>query len=343
MSDFTDLRGRQFNHVDMAGTGFTSVLLKGASFRSCEFDGVVMRDVEMVDTTIEGEIRNLVINGVDVTPLVEAELDRRNPDRPKFRPTTAEGFRRAWDLNERLWESTVARARRLAPELLHESVAEEWSFIQTLRHLAFATQSWVGRCILGHPSPWHPRSLPWSQMQPRPGVPQARECAPVARRGARVAAGGDGDDAAGGRRPDRRAARQPDRAVGGPRLAGRGVQRSKSANACWSCSTRSGSTAGTPSGIRLCWRNETDLVQPSSVRPIARPRNRSISGALPFELTVLADRLERRDPDGGRAAGSVQPPDADHPAVADHGGLDDPSDVHLGMQRRVEHRGSGPR
>ena len=178
MSDFTDLRGRQFNHVDMAGTGFTSVLLKGASFRSCEFDGVVMRDVEMVDTTIEGEIRNLVINGVDVTPLVEAELDRRNPDRPKFRPTTAEGFRRAWDLNERLWESTVARARRLAPELLHESVAEEWSFIQTLRHLAFATQSWVGRCILGDPSPWHPLSLPWSQMQPRPGVPQDRDARP---------------------------------------------------------------------------------------------------------------------------------------------------------------------
>lgn len=178
MSDFTDLRGSEFERVDMAGTRFTSVLLTGATFRSCEFGQVAMRDVEIVDTTIDGEIKNLVINGVDVAPLIQAELERRHPDLPKFRPTTPAGFRQAWDLNERLWAATVARARRLAPELLHESVNEEWSFIQTLRHLAFATESWVGRCILGDPSPWHPLSLPWSQMQPRPGVPQDREARP---------------------------------------------------------------------------------------------------------------------------------------------------------------------
>jgi uncharacterized damage-inducible protein DinB len=107
--------------------------------------------------------------------LVEAELDRRHPDRPKFRPTTPEGFREAWDLNERLWESTLARARRLPSEMLHESVGGKWSFIQTLRHLAFATESWVGRGILGDPSPWHPLSLPWDEMGPRPGVSHERE------------------------------------------------------------------------------------------------------------------------------------------------------------------------
>jgi len=117
----------------------------------------------------------IVIIGVDVAPLVEAELDRRHPDRPKFRPTTPEGFREAWDLNERLWESTLARARRLPSEMLHESVGGKWSFIQTLRHLAFATESWVGRGILGDPSPWHPLSLPWDEMGPRPGVSHERE------------------------------------------------------------------------------------------------------------------------------------------------------------------------
>lgn len=178
MSDFTDLRGSEFHRVDMAEARFTSVLLTGATFRSCEFGQVAMRDVEIVDTTIDGEIKNLVINGVDVAPLIQAELERRHPDLPKFRPTTAAGFRQAWDLNERLWEATVARARRLAPELLHESVNEEWSFIQTLRHLAFATESWVGRCIVGDPRPWHPLSLPWEQMQPRPGVPQDRDARP---------------------------------------------------------------------------------------------------------------------------------------------------------------------
>ncbi len=77
-----------------------------------------------------------------------------------------------------MWAATTDRARKLDQELLHESVNGEWSFIQTLRHLAFASQSWVGRCILGDPSPWHPLSLPWDQMQPRKGVPWDRNARP---------------------------------------------------------------------------------------------------------------------------------------------------------------------
>jgi uncharacterized damage-inducible protein DinB len=176
--DFADLRGEEFERADMAGARFTTVSLSGATFRACGLNQVVMRGVEMVDTTIDGEIQNLVINGVDVAPLVEAELDRRHPDRPRFRPTTPEGFREGWDLNERLWDATVARGRRLPAEMLHESVDGEWSFIQTLRHLAFATQAWVGRCVLGDASPWHPLSLPWDQMAPRPGVPHDRDARP---------------------------------------------------------------------------------------------------------------------------------------------------------------------
>jgi hypothetical protein len=68
---------------------------------------------------------------------VYAELDRRYPDRARMRPTDPAGFRTAWDILERLWAGTIARARELPPELLHESVDGEWSFIQTLRHLAF--------------------------------------------------------------------------------------------------------------------------------------------------------------------------------------------------------------
>lgn len=152
--------------------------LDGATLRACELNHVVMRGVEMVGTRIDGEIQGLVVNGVDVAPLVEAALDRRHPGRPKFRPTTPEGFREAWALNERLWEAPLSRARRLPPQMLHESVDGEWSFVQTLRHLALATESWVGRCALGVPHPWHPPSLPWDQMGPRPGVPHARDARP---------------------------------------------------------------------------------------------------------------------------------------------------------------------
>ena len=170
MSDFQDLKDSEFTRADLSGSRFTTVLLNGATIQHSDLHQVTMRGVEIVDTTISGEIHNLVINDVDVAPLIEAELDKRHPDLPKFRPTTADGFRGAWDINERLWAATVERARALDPELLHESVDGEWSFIQTLRHLAFASESWVGRCILADPTPWHPLSLPWDQMRPTPGV-----------------------------------------------------------------------------------------------------------------------------------------------------------------------------
>ena len=111
-------------------------------------------------------------------PLVEAELDRRDPDRATMRPTNPAGFREAWDVVERLWAGTVERARGFAPEQLHESVDGEWSFIETLRHLAFATDAWVRRGILGDPAPWDPLDLPWDEMEDTPGVPRDRTVRP---------------------------------------------------------------------------------------------------------------------------------------------------------------------
>ncbi|WP_028049553.1 DinB family protein [Cellulomonas sp. URHD0024] len=167
-----------FDDVDLSGARFSMVNLTDATFRSVGLHGVVMRDVEISAMRVDGEVESLVVNGVEVAQYVEEELDRRFPERPLFRPTTADGFREAWALDERLWAQTVERARRLPEQRLHESVDEEWSFIQTLRHLAFASESWVGRGVLGDPSPWHPLSLPWDQMRPRQGVPHDRGARP---------------------------------------------------------------------------------------------------------------------------------------------------------------------
>lgn len=95
-----------------------------------------------------------------------------------MRPTDPAGFAEAWDVVERLWGGTVERAGELGPELLHESVEGEWSFIETLRHLVFATDSWISRAILGDPSPWHPLDLPWDEMPDTPGVPRDRDVRP---------------------------------------------------------------------------------------------------------------------------------------------------------------------
>jgi DinB superfamily/Pentapeptide repeats (8 copies) len=180
MADFThaDMRGSQLDRVDLSGSQLNAVDLSGAQFRGVDLTGVVMRGVEMVNVDIYGEIMNVIVNGVDIGPLVEAELDRRSPDRAKMRPEDQAGFAEAWDILERLWGQTVERARQMPPESLHESVDGEWSFIETLRHLVFATDAWIRRGILGDPSPWDPLGLPWDEMPDTPGVPRDRDARP---------------------------------------------------------------------------------------------------------------------------------------------------------------------
>jgi len=180
MADFVraDLGGSRFERVNLRGAEFRAVDLSGARFLSVDLTGVVMRGVELANVDIHGEILNVRVNDVDIGPLVNAELDRRYPDRAKMRPTDPAGFAAAWDILERLWAGTVERARRLPPHLLHESVGGEWSFIETLRHLAFATDAWIRRAILGDPSPWHPLDLPWDEMPDTPGVPRDRTARP---------------------------------------------------------------------------------------------------------------------------------------------------------------------
>ena len=49
---------------------------------------------------------------------------------------------------ERLWLETRVRAERLPEDLRHERVDDEWSFVETMRHLVCATDIWLGRMIL---------------------------------------------------------------------------------------------------------------------------------------------------------------------------------------------------
>ena len=180
MTDFTseNLTGSRFEDVCLTGARFRDVDLSNARFHLVDLTGVTIRGAALVNADISGEIENLRVNGVDVVPLVEAELNRRYPDRIKMSPTDADGFREAWDILERLWQRTVGRARGMAPQLLHERVEGEWSFVETLRHLVFATDAWVRRAILGEPSPWDPLDLPHDEMPDVPGVPRDRGARP---------------------------------------------------------------------------------------------------------------------------------------------------------------------
>jgi uncharacterized protein YjbI with pentapeptide repeats len=180
MADFTheNLTGSRFEDVYLTGARFHNIDLTGARFDLVDLTGVTIRGSALVNVDISGEIENLRVNGVDVVPLVEAELNRRYPDRVKMRPADADGFREAWAILERLWPRTVERARGLDPELLHERVDGEWSFVETLRHLVFATDAWVRRAVLGEPAPWDPLDLPHDEMPDDPSVPRDRGARP---------------------------------------------------------------------------------------------------------------------------------------------------------------------
>lgn len=173
------LQRARFHQVHLNDADFTDIDLTGAQFREVFFKDVVMRGSGFVNVRLDGEIHGLTVNGVDVGPLVQAELERREPDLAKMRPTDPDGFREAWATLERLWAGTVERARALPEAALHESVDDEWSFIQTLRHLAFATECWLLRAILGDPKPYAPLSLlPWAEMPDSEEVRRNREARP---------------------------------------------------------------------------------------------------------------------------------------------------------------------
>jgi hypothetical protein len=172
------LKGASFREVDLTDVSLHDVDLTGAQLRGCALHGARMRGVELADVEIHGELQNVVVNGVDIAPLVDAELNRRMPERARMRPEDSDGFREAWAILERLWDGTVARARTLSETALHRSVDDEWSFIQTLRHLNFASAAWVGRMVLGNPSPWHPWDLPWDEAPGWDGIPWDREARP---------------------------------------------------------------------------------------------------------------------------------------------------------------------
>ena len=70
----------------------------------------------------------------------------------------------AWDAVEAMWGATLDRTRLLPRPVLHEQVDGEWSFVETQRHLLFATDAWIGNAVLEQEAPYHPLGLPSSGM-----------------------------------------------------------------------------------------------------------------------------------------------------------------------------------
>ena len=112
----------------------------------------------MQDAVIDGLVTNLVVNGVEVMEYVEAELDRRHPVRLLIRSDDPAELLEGWRQLRADWAATIERMRA-TPGIEHRSVNDEWSAVQTLRHLVFVHDSWFRRCCLGSTALFTPMGL----------------------------------------------------------------------------------------------------------------------------------------------------------------------------------------
>jgi hypothetical protein len=152
------------NSDDFKDATFTRCDLSGARFVASDLSGVVMRGVDIQGADIDAPWLFdgddfLRVNGVDVRPFVDAELNRRFPGRALQRADDPDGLREAWAALERTWAATLERAAGMPAGTVDISVAGEWSFVQTLRHLILATDMWLGKAVLDHQQPFHPLGL----------------------------------------------------------------------------------------------------------------------------------------------------------------------------------------
>ncbi|HZX07438.1 DinB family protein [Kribbella sp.] len=148
---------------DLRGAEFAEASLKGARFVECDLTDMVMRGVDIGGTDIDAPWlaeagASLIVNGVEVAPYVQAELDRRFPGRADRRAEDPDGLRAAWAAAEKAWSAARDRAASMPDGTVDASVDGEWSFAQTQRHLVHATDLWFGRSIL-ESEDFHPVGL----------------------------------------------------------------------------------------------------------------------------------------------------------------------------------------
>ena len=169
-----------FEFRDLAGAEFWGVDLTGAQFRDVDLTDVVM-DVGAPRRRRHRRVRRPGRHQRRRRHRHVNEHDPWYPLRALVRPDTPEDVRAAWAALDEVWTAAIERARRLPEADAHESVDGEWSFVETLRHLVFATDKWFTAPILG--AAFDPIGLPntGSVDFPWPGLdPDAR---PDVRRG----------------------------------------------------------------------------------------------------------------------------------------------------------------
>lgn len=154
-----DLEGAVFTGVNLRGARFDRSRLRDVRIVNSDVTGLVVRgcgldNVDIDDPWLPG-VESFRVNGIDVVPYVEEELNRQFPGRSLRRAEDPDRLREAWTALQETWGATLARVADLPEGTVEVSVDGEWSFAQTLRHLVMATDTWLGKAVLGLDQPYH--------------------------------------------------------------------------------------------------------------------------------------------------------------------------------------------
>lgn len=164
-----------FENRDFADSTFWGVQFRRATFRDADFSGSTFFHVLLRDVSIDGEIKNLVVNGVDVTEFVNSH-DRWWPLRSNLTPDSVDGLVESWTALAREWSALLDRVASADPVVVSKSINGEWTLSETLRHLVFAMDKWFTMPILRKQT-YSAIGLPNSSAQQRswPGLDPSAE------------------------------------------------------------------------------------------------------------------------------------------------------------------------
>jgi hypothetical protein len=151
---------------DVSGMRFEGVNLSGTRVHGAFLIDTKVTDAWVDSLDLSGNIRSLVVNGVEVAGYVRAELERRHPELAYLDSKDVPGMQRAWARVQQIAAATLDTARRLPPLMLDESVDGEYSYLQTLRHLVFAADRWITGPVLGEADQFHPLGYPYDGAPP---------------------------------------------------------------------------------------------------------------------------------------------------------------------------------
>lgn len=149
----------KFENCNMAGVLFHNVNLEQAEFNDVNLAGGRIHNANLSNFKIDDAyIKGFTVFGFQIDKLIEAELDRRDPERVRLRMTDCCDPECVRVVLQHLGEVRTgfkAFLRATEPDLLISRPApDQWSAVENLRHLIFAEDLYLNRWLLQNDEPW---------------------------------------------------------------------------------------------------------------------------------------------------------------------------------------------